>query len=70
MSGPFEGWPFEAWHCIAIRRFHLQPDAFWDMPLRDWLALLEGIKPRGLDRQILDDLIQLYPDEGAENECK
>jgi hypothetical protein len=61
-------WPFESWHHIAIRRFNLNPDAFWDMPLRDWLGLLEGVKPQSFDRKILDDLLQIYPDEGGENE--
>ena len=61
-------WPFERWHQIAIRRFNLQPDAFWDMPLRDWLGLIEGAKPQGFDRQKLDDLLHLYPDKGDENE--
>jgi hypothetical protein len=38
------------------------------MPLRDWLGLLEGVKPQSFDRKILDDLLQIYPDEGGENE--
>ena len=59
-------WPFERWQQIAIRRFNLAPDAFWDMPLRDWLGLLEGVKPQGCNRQTLDDLLNLFPDEGAE----
>ena len=61
-------WPFERWHQVAIRRFNLQPDAFWNMPLRDWLGLLEGVKPQGFDCQKLDDLIDLYPDEGDGDE--
>ena len=61
-------WSFEAWHQIAIRRFNLQPDVFWDMPLRDWISLIEGVKPQGFNRQQLDDLIQLHPDEGDKNE--
>lgn len=58
-------WPFESWQQIAIRRFNLGPSEFWAMPLRDWLALLDGVKPRGCDRQSLDDLIALYPDRGG-----
>ena len=56
-------WPFEHWHQIAIRRFSLQPDTFWDMPLRDWLSLIEGVRSQGFDRQTLDDLIKIFPDE-------
>ena len=56
-------WPFEYWHQIAIRRFNLQPDTFWDMPLRDWLSLIEGVRSQGFDRQTLDDLIKIFPDE-------
>lgn len=61
-------WPFESWHQIAIRRFNLQPTEFWAMPLRDWLGLIEGVKPQGFDRQKLDALAALYPDEGGLNE--
>lgn len=61
-------WPFESWQQIAIRRFGLQPSEFWAMPLRDWLGLLDGVKPRGMDHQKLDDLLALYPDSGDENE--
>ena len=56
-------WPFEHWHQIAIRRFNLQPDTFWDMPLRDWLSLIEGVRSQCFDRQTLDDLIKIFPDE-------
>ena len=61
-------WPFESWHQLAIRRFNLQPAEFWAMPLRDWLALMDGVKPRGFNRQTLDDLIALYPDKGQIDE--
>ena len=61
-------WPFESWQQIAIRRFNLQPSEFWSMPLRDWLALLDGVKTRGFDRQSLDELIALYPDTGDNRE--
>jgi len=61
-------WPFESWQQIAIRRFNLQPSEFWAMPLRDWLGLMEAVKPQGLDRQRLNELAALYPDEGGANE--
>ena len=61
-------WPFESWQQIAIRRFNLSPSEFWAMPLRDWLMLIEVVKPSGFDRQTLDDLLALYPDEGGSNE--
>lgn len=57
-------WPFESWHSLAIRRFNLQSSEFWAMPLRDWLSLLDGVKPPGFDRQSLSELIALYPDTG------
>lgn len=61
-------WPFENWQHIAIRRFGLQPSEFWAMPLRDWLTLLEGVKPRGCDRRNLEALTKIYPDDGDEND--
>lgn len=61
-------WPFESWQQIAIRRFNLQPSEFWAMPLRDWLTLIEAIKPCGFDRQTLDDLLEIYPDKGDADE--
>lgn len=64
MSKAIENWPFARWHQIAIRRFNLNPSEFWDMPLRDWLGLLEGVKPQGFDRKSLDELINTYPDGG------
>lgn len=63
-----KNWPFETWQQIAIRRFHLSPSEFWAMPLRDWLALLNGLKRHGIDRAGLNDLLKIYPDIGDENE--
>lgn len=68
MTTSAENWPFDHWHQIAIRRFNLQPNAFWEMPLRDWLALMNGIKRPGFDRASLTELLKLYPDTGGENE--
>ncbi|WP_427449920.1 phage tail assembly chaperone [Litorimonas sp. WD9-15] len=61
-------WPFESWQQIAIRRFGLIPSEFWAMPVRDWLTLLDGAKPSGFDREALDALLTLFPDEGGSNE--
>lgn len=61
-------WPFEAWHQVAVRRFNLQPSEFWEMPVGDWLNLLNGIKTAGFDQKTLADLLEIYPDEGGENE--
>jgi hypothetical protein len=58
-------WPFESWQQIAIRRFGIQPSEFWAMPLRDWLALMEGVRVRGFSRSDFDALSQIYPDEGV-----
>lgn len=61
-------WPFECWQQIAIRRFGLQPTEFWAMPLRDWMALMESVKSRGMDHRKLDELLTLYPDNGEYND--
>ena len=61
-------WPFDVWQQVAIRRFALQPSEFWAMPVRDWLGLINGAKPRGFDRVQLDELMKKYPDYGDENE--
>ena len=63
MSVREEGWPFEAWQHIAIRRFGLAPSEFWAMPVRDWLGLLNGLNTPGLDRSAFEKLLEIYPDE-------
>jgi len=60
-------WPFQTWHTIAVRRFGLSPDQFWDMPLRDWLALIGEASRAGVSRDDLQNLMKLYPDEGGDD---
>ncbi len=38
------------------------------MPVREWLALMNGIKSVGFDRAALTELLTLYPDTGGDNE--
>jgi hypothetical protein len=61
-------WPFAAWQTLAIRRFNLAPSEFWDMPVRDWLTLMDGLKSGGFDRAAFEELLKNYPDDGDENE--
>lgn len=63
-----KNWPFDQWQQIAIRRFNLSPSEFWAMPVREWLALMNGIKSVGFDRAALTELLTLYPDTGGDNE--
>ena len=67
MSTAEKGWPFQAWQHIAIRRFNLPPSEFWAMPVGDWLALIGGLKPSGVDQKTLGELLKIYPDEEIQN---
>ena len=67
MSARQEGWPFQAWQQIAIRRFNLAPSEFWAMPMGDWLGLLNGLKQAGFARKTLEQLLEIYPDEEGDN---
>jgi len=44
------------------------PSEFWDMPVRDWLTLMDGLKSGGFDRAAFEELLKNYPDDGDENE--
>lgn len=55
-------WPFSNWHKLALRQFGLTPEAFWTMPLCDWLSLLAP-ENHALDRGTLNGLMKDYPDE-------
>lgn len=61
-------WPFDAWHQVAVRRFNLQPSDFWEMPVGDWLSLMNGAKHAGFDQKTLADLLEIYPDIGGGHE--
>lgn len=63
MSEPLAEWPFDLWLKTAVRSFGLTPAAFWDMSMRDWLALMAGQTEHGFARPDLSDLMKHYPDE-------
>lgn len=56
---------FDGWCRIAVTLFGLAPSAFWAMPVREWLNLLEGARAPGFDRAALDDLLTQFPDLGG-----
>jgi len=60
---PMQAWPFDFWLKTAVRGFGLTPADFWDMSVRDWLALLSGEGAQGLARTDLSILMNTYPDE-------
>lgn len=55
-------WPFDAWHAVAVSRFGLAPSEFWDMPLRDWLRLVQPQSPP-MTRDRLVELMEANPCE-------
>ena len=59
---------FDGWLRLAVIRFGLSPDAFWEMPLRDWLSLLDGRNSRGFKQEDILELLKHFPDEGDQNE--
>ncbi len=63
MKAPMQEWPFDLWLKTAVRSFGLSPTAFWNMSVRDWLALLAGNGAHGLARSDLARLMNTYPDE-------
>ena len=60
-------WPFDQWLQIAVRRFGLSPNEFWEMPLREWLSLMQATHLHGFDRAVMADLMKDFPDRGDEN---
>ena len=56
-------WPFDNWLRLAVKRYGLSPNAFWEMPVREWLVLIKDIQNPSLDRARLDQLIQEFPDK-------
>ena len=55
-------WPFDAWHAVAVSRIRLAPSEFWDMPLRDWLRLVQPQSPP-MTRDRLVELMEANPCE-------
>ena len=63
MSENGSEWPFDVWLKTAVRGFGLSPSQFWQMSVRDWLALLAGNAEQGLARADLSTLMDTYPDK-------
>ncbi len=55
-------WPFDLWLKYAVKVLGLSPSEFWDMSVRDWLALT-AVSSQGLPRGDFETLMQTYPDE-------
>ena len=49
-------WPFQAWLKIEVFQLGLSPENFWEMTLKDWLALTETPASNALNKS---DLIKL-----------
>jgi len=56
-------WPFDMWLKTAVRSFGLSPGEFWQMSVRDWLALIAGASEHGIARETFNELMNTYPDE-------
>lgn len=58
-----QNWPIEAWFRLAVLHCHISPDAFWNMPLRDWLWLCQLSSNTKFSQAKLTDLMAQFPDE-------
>lgn len=56
-------WPFQAWLRLAVLHMKLSPDAFWDMPVRDWLWLCQNRDEAPLTAHDFTPLFEAFPDE-------
>ena len=63
-------WHLMIWFRLAVLQLHIQPDAFWDMPLRDWLWLCRKSSKVSISEQDLTALMAQFPDEGRDDEHK
>lgn len=61
-------WPFEVWLRLAVRGFRLTPQQFWDMSLRDWLALTRSETVPTMSADELSELQIRFPDETKDKE--
>jgi len=61
-------WPFEAWLRLAVGGFRLSPQQFWDMSLRDWLALTRAETTQAMSADELRALHIKFPDEVTKND--
>ena len=68
MSDNGSEWPFDVWLKTAVRGFGLSPSQFWQMSVRDWLALLASHTEQGLAREDLSTLMNTYPDKDQKRE--
>lgn len=55
-------WPLMAWFRLAVLQLHIQPENFWDMPLRDWLWLCRKTSKPSFLEQELEVLMAQFPD--------
>ncbi len=61
-------WPFDAWLKLAVSVYHISPHAFWQMSVRDWLALTRSDKIPAMDAAELIKLQKQYPDRSSSDE--
>ncbi len=47
---------------LAALRFHIAPDAFWRLSVKEWAALTAAPAPDALGRQDLTALMAAHPD--------
>lgn len=63
---PRSGLPWAHWFTLAITQFRLHPRGFWALSFAEWqwlLNTLAAIDSADFSRDILDQLIQHYPDD-------
>lgn len=64
MAKPYpSSWPFQDWLRLAVTRFGLTPNQFWDTSVRDWLVIIEPEKSTGLSLSDLQTLMDRFPDK-------
>lgn len=62
-----ELWPFSSWLKLAVCRFGLSPDVFWNMSVHDWFVLNRSTQNRSLTRTQFDALYRAFPDDQSED---
>ncbi len=64
-AGAKDEWPFDAWLKLAVSVYHISPRAFWQMSVRDWLALTRSDKAPAMNAAELVKLHKQYPDRSS-----
>ena len=54
--------PFDSWLRLSVTVFHLSPQAFWAMSVRDWLVLVTPQAP-DISAKDIRELMKHYPDK-------